>query len=111
LSRAITSLQRKQKYYESLLSLVEETLGDPTVNVQPNIITKTGTLVDDLRKMRTLLAKITDHLNTANIKLAPDPQEADESEETDLGPFEGIFGGLRGTLLEQVIRESTLGGS
>jgi hypothetical protein len=61
--------------------------------------------------MRTLLARITEHLSTANIKLAPDLQEADDSQETDLGASEGIFGGLRGTLLEQVIRESTLGES
>ena len=102
---AITSLQIKQRYYESLLSLVEETVGDPTVNVQPNIITKTGTIVDELRKMRTLLAKITDHLNTTNIKLAPDPQ-ADESEEIDIGVIEGFSG-----ILEQAIRESILDGS
>lgn len=77
LSTAIESLRRKQKYYDSLLSLAEETLADPTVNVQPNLVTKTGPVADELRKMRTLLAKVTDHLNNANITLRPDDVSAE----------------------------------
>ena len=81
LSVAITSLRKKQTYYQYLLSLVEETLGDPTVNLQPNIVTKTGPITDELRKMRTLLAKITYHLNKANLKLKPAPHNPDDEDE------------------------------
>jgi hypothetical protein len=82
LSTAIESLRRKKKYYDSLLSLAEESLANPTVNVQPNLVTKTGPIADELRKMRTLLAKVTEHLNNANITLRPDdvstePQDMD----------------------------------
>ena len=75
LSTAIASLQRKQKYYESLLSLTKETLGDPAIDVQPNIVTKTGAIATELRKMRPLLAKVTNHLNNGNVRLKPgDPE-------------------------------------
>jgi hypothetical protein len=80
LSTAIESLRRKQKYYDSLLSLAEETLANPTVNVQPNLVTKTGPIADELRKMRTLLAKVTDHLNNANITLRPDDESTEPRE-------------------------------
>src|SRR5277367_4950087 len=80
LSTAITSLQRKQQYYTSLLSLTEETLGDPTVDVQPNIVTKTGPVADELRKMRTLLAKVTNHISSGTIRLRPDDQQPDSQE-------------------------------
>ena len=78
LSAAITSLERKQKYYGSLLSLTQETLGDPTVDVQPNIVTKIGPITDELRKMRTLLAKVTNHLNNGNIRLKPGDVQSQE---------------------------------
>ena len=84
MSTAIESLRRKQKYYDSLLSLAEETLGDPTVNVQPNLVTKTGPVADELRKMRTLLAKVTDHLNNANITLRPDDVSTEPQEEMEV---------------------------
>ena len=84
LSAALTSLGRKQEYYESLLSLAEETLGDPTVNVQPNLVTKTGPIVDELRKMRTLLARVTDHLNNRNIRLHRQSTYTNEQEEMDI---------------------------
>lgn len=99
LSTAITSLQRKQKYYESLLSLAEETLGNPTVNVQPNIVTKTGPIAEELKKMRTLLAKVTDHLTTTNLKLAPDTQPNDP-QEMDLEKWDSLS-----RILEQVNQE------
>jgi hypothetical protein len=80
LSTAIESLRRKQKYYDSLLSLAEETLANPTVNVQPNLVTKTGPVANELRKMRTLLAKVTDLLNNANITLRPDDESPEPQE-------------------------------
>ena len=85
LSTAIESLRRKQKYYNSLLSLAEETIANPTVNVQPNLVTKTGPVADELRKMRTLLAKVTDHLTNANITLRPDDTDP-EPLEMDIDP-------------------------
>jgi Kinetochore complex Fta4 of Sim4 subunit, or CENP-50 len=71
LSTALSSLERKQKYYEFLLSLAEETLGEPTINVQPNVVTKAGPIADELRKMRALLARVTEHLKDADINLQP----------------------------------------
>lgn len=53
------------------MALTKETLGDPSVNVQPNVVTKTGPIADELRKMRTLLAKLTEHLNNGNLILKP----------------------------------------
>jgi hypothetical protein len=100
LSTAIASLQRKQKYYESLLSLTKETLGDPTVDVQPNIVTKTGPIAVELRKMRTLLAKVTNHLNSGNIRLQPgDP----ESPEMDIEKWDELS-----RVLEQVNNDGVL---
>jgi hypothetical protein len=83
-----------------LLSLAEETLGDPTVNVQPNIVTKTGPIADELKKMRTLLAKVTDHLTTSNIKLTPDTHQPNDSQEMDLEKWDSLS-----RLLEQVNQE------
>ena len=60
------------------MSLTKETLGNPTVDVQPNIVTKTGPIADELRKMRTLLAKVTNHLNSGNIRLNPGDSESPE---------------------------------
>lgn len=100
LSTAIASLQRKQKYYESLLSLTKETLGNPTIDVQPNIVTKTGPIADELRKMRTLLAKVTNHLNSGNIRLKPrDP----ESPEMDIEKWDELS-----RILEQVNNDGVL---
>jgi hypothetical protein len=103
LSTAITSLQRKQQYYTSLLSLTEETLGDPTVNVQPNIVTKTGPITDELRKMRTLLAKVTDHLNNANVRLRPADADPEEDEEIDLEKWDQLT-----QILDKVNRDGML---
>jgi hypothetical protein len=103
LSTAITSLQRKQQYYTSLLSLTEETLGDPTVNVQPNIVTKTGPITDELRKMRTLLAKVTDHLNNANVRLRPADADPEEDEEIDLEKWDQLT-----QILDKVNRDGVL---
>jgi hypothetical protein len=75
-TEAMSALEGKKQYYDSLLSLVEETIGDPTAHVQPNLVTKQGPVADELRKMRTLLAKVTDHLNTANMHLMPDDTAA-----------------------------------
>lgn len=102
LSTAITSLRRKQKYYESLLSLTEETLGDPTVDVQPNIVTKQGPVADELRKMRTLLAKVTNHINSGTIRLKPDDQQPD-SQEMDIEKWDELS-----RILEQVNRDGIL---
>lgn len=100
LSTAIASLQRKQKYYESLLSLTKEALGDPTIDVQPNIVTKTGPIADELRKMRTLLAKVTNHLNNGNLRLKPrDP----ESPEMDIEKWDELS-----RILEQVNNDGVL---
>jgi len=60
------------------VALTKETLGDPSVNVQPNVVTKTGPIADELRKMRTLLAKLTEHLNDDNLILKP-REESDEN--------------------------------
>lgn len=62
-------------------------MGDPTTNVQPNLVTKSGPVADELRKMRTLLAKVTNHLSNANITLRPDdvstePQEMEVDDTT-----------------------------
>jgi hypothetical protein len=103
LSTAITSLQRKQKYYESLLSLSQETLGDPTVDVQPNIVTKTGPVADELRKMRTLIARVTDHLNSGTIRLKPEDQDLDETQDMDLEKWDELS-----RVLTQVNRDGTL---
>ena len=103
LSTVITSLQRKQKYYESLLSLTEETLGDPTVDVQPNVVTKTGPIADELRKMRTLLAKVTDHLNSGTVRLKPEGPSPDESDEMDVEKWDELS-----RILEQADRDGTL---
>jgi hypothetical protein len=103
LSTAIASLQRKQQYYTSLLSLTEETLGDPTVNVQPNIVTKTGPITDELRKMRTLLAKVTDHLKNANVRLRPADADPEEDEEIDLEKWDQLT-----QILDQVNRDGVL---
>jgi hypothetical protein len=103
LSTAITSLQRKQQYYASLLALTEETLGDPTVNVQPNIVTKTGPITDELRKMRTLLAKVTEHLNNANVRLKPADTDPEEDEEMDLEKWDQLT-----QILDQVNRDGVL---
>lgn len=102
LSTAITSLQRKQKHYEYLLSLTQETLGDPTVDVQPNIVTKTGPISDELRKMRTLLAKVTNRLNSGTIRLKPD-QDQGETQEMDLEKWDELS-----RILAQVNRDGTL---
>jgi Kinetochore complex Fta4 of Sim4 subunit, or CENP-50 len=66
--------------------LTEETLGNPKVDVQPNIVTKTGPIADELRKMRTLLAKVTNHLNSGTIQLEtnnPFPEEDMDLEKWD----------------------------
>ena len=102
LSAAIASLQRKQQYYLSLLSLAEETLGNPTVNVQPNIVTKTGPIADELRKMRTLLAKVTDHLGNANVRLKP-ANIPEENEEIDPEKWDQLS-----QILDQVNRDGVL---
>lgn len=100
LSTAIASLQKKQKYYEYLLSLTKETLGNPIVDVQPNIVTKTGPIAHELRKMRTLLAKVTDHLNNGNIRLnRGDP----ESPEIDIEKWDELS-----RILEQVNSDGIL---
>jgi len=103
LSTAITSLQKKQQYYASLLALAEETLGDPTVNVQPNIVTKTGPIADELRKMRTLLARVTNHLNNTNIHLKPTDQGLEEEEEMDREKWDQLT-----QIIEQVDRDGVL---
>jgi hypothetical protein len=79
LATAISSLRRKQEYYGFLVTLVEETLGEPTVNVQPNIVTKAGPIADELRRMRPLLARVTEHLSNAQLNLKP-PDESVEDE-------------------------------
>jgi len=89
LSTALISLRRKQKHYESFLSLARETLGNPKADVQPNIVTKTGPIVEELRKMRTLLAKVSEHLANGDIRLRPhvesghDPMEDVDVEKWD----------------------------
>lgn len=103
LSTAITSLQRKQKYYESLLSLTQDTLGNPTTDVQPNIVTKTGPITAELRKMRTLLAKVTNHLNNGTIRLKPEDKDPNESQEMDIEKWDELS-----KVLEQVNREGVL---
>lgn len=90
LSTTITAMERKKKYYDSLLSLAEETLGDPKKTVQPNLVTKSGPIADELRKMRTLLAKVTDHLNTAHIQLKPDDSQTTEPEEMDIEKWDEL---------------------
>lgn len=60
------------------MSLTKETLGNPTVDVQPNVVTRTGPIADELRKMRTLLAKVTNRLNSGNIPLKPGDSESPE---------------------------------
>jgi hypothetical protein len=96
----MTSLKRKQAYYDSILSLAEETLAEPTVNVQPNIVTKTGPIVDELRKMRTLLAKVTNHLNSSNVRLTP---ATTEPEEMDIEKWDELS-----RILDQVNRDGTI---
>lgn len=81
LTEAMSALETKKQYYESLLSLVQETLGDPTTDVQPNLVTKRGPVADELKKMQLLLAKVTDHLISANIQLKPDDTAATEPED------------------------------
>ena len=90
LSTTITAMERKKKYYDSLLSLAEETLGDPKTTVQPNLVTKSGPIADELRKMRTLLAKVTDHLNTAHIQLKPDDSQTTEPEVMDIEKWDEL---------------------
>ena len=82
------------------MSLTKETLGNPTVDVQPNIVTKTGPIAVELRKMRTLLAKVTNHLNTGNIRLqSGDP----ESSEMDIEKWDELS-----RVLEQVNNDGVL---
>jgi len=69
--------------------LAQETLGNPKVDVQPNVVAKTGPIVDELRKMRALLAKVSEHLANGNIRLRPhvesghDPMEDVDTEKWD----------------------------
>ena len=103
LSAALTSLKRKQKYYESLLTLTEETLGNPTVNVQPNVVTKTGPIADELKKMRTLLAKVTDHLNKGSFRLKPREEFDDDPQDMDLDKWDSLS-----RVIDQVNRDGVL---
>jgi hypothetical protein len=85
LTEAISGLERKKQYYDSLLSLVQETLGeDPTTHVQPNLVTRQGPVADELKTMRLLLARVTDHLNSANLELKPHDTATTEPEEMDM---------------------------
>jgi hypothetical protein len=76
-------------------------LADPTVNVQPNIVTKTGPIADELRKMRTLLAKVTDHLNSGNVPLTG--AETPEAQDMDIEKWDGLS-----RILDQVNRDGTV---
>lgn len=100
LSMALTSLRRKQKHYASFLSLVQETLGDPKQDVQPNVVSKAGPIADELRKMRTLLAKVSDHLANGDIRLKPDVESGHDPMEVDAEEW----GGLQ-RVLDQVNRD------
>jgi len=84
LSTALSSLHKKQEYYGSLLSLVEQTLGDPAGKVQPNIVTRTGSIAEEFRKMRTLIARIKDRLDSADVVLRDEGNRHLEEQEADL---------------------------
>jgi len=72
------------------LNLAQETLASPAVNVQPNIVTKQGPIADELRKMRTLLAKVTDHLNRSKLRLEPIKDNTSEPEEMDVEKWDSL---------------------
>jgi hypothetical protein len=76
-------------------------LGNPTVDVQPNIVTKTGPITDELRKMRTLLAKVTDHLNNSTIQLSP--STTTEPEEMDIEKWDELT-----RIINQVNQDGTV---
>jgi Kinetochore complex Fta4 of Sim4 subunit, or CENP-50 len=100
LSTALTSLRRKQKHYESFLALTEETLGDPKEDVQPNVVTKQGPIADELRKMRTLLARVSEHLTNGDIRLKPDIETGRTEDKENWGALQRI--------LDQVNRDGVL---
>ncbi|KAJ9496306.1 hypothetical protein H2202_008264 [Exophiala xenobiotica] len=58
LSQARDALKQKMAKYKSLQRLMEP-LGNPQVNIQPNLITKDGELSKELERMRVLLARVT----------------------------------------------------
>jgi len=76
-------------------------LADPTVNVQPNIVTKTGPIADELRKMRTLLARVTDRLNSGTMRLTQN--ETIEPQEMDIEKWDELS-----RILDQVNRDGTV---